>query len=93
MDKEYKLGSFNIDGFDIAPYLNSNKTMNDNYEELTNRVNELEEDNHKLQEEVDECKKDILKIQEVTQRIYNELQSAWDQIDKLKKNNKSEDDY
>ena len=39
-----------------------------------------------LQEEVNECKKDILKIQEVTQRIYNELQSAWDEIDKLKKN-------
>ena len=39
-----------------------------------------------LQEEVNECKKDILKIQEVTQRIYNGLQSAWDEIDKLKKN-------
>ena len=61
-------------------------------EELTNRVNELEEDNHKLQEEVDESKKDIFKIQEVVQRLHDELQSAWDQIDKLKKN-KSDDDY
>ena len=39
-----------------------------------------------LQEEVNECKKDILKIQDVVQRLYDELQSAWDQIDKLKKN-------
>ena len=68
---------------------------NDNevIEELTNRVNELENDNHKLQEEVDETKKDILKIQEVTQRLHDELQSAWDEIDKNKKRNKSDDDY
>ena len=36
-----------------------------------------------LQEEVNECKKDILKIQDVVQRLYDELQSAWDQIDKF----------
>ena len=47
-----------------------------------------------LQEEVNECKNDISKIQEVVQRLYDELQSAWDQIEKLKrKNNKSDDDY
>ena len=46
--------------------------MNNNnevIEELTKRVNELESDNHQLQEEVDETKQDILKLQEVVQHL------------------------
>ena len=58
-------------------------TMNDNnevIEELTKRVNELESDNHQLQEEVDETKQDILKLQEVVQRLHDDLQMALNDI-------------
>ena len=52
--------------------IDSVNRMNNNnevIEELTKRVNELESDNHQLQEEVDETKQDILKLQEVVQRL------------------------
>eukprot|EP01051_Picozoa_sp_SAG22_P023721 SAG22_NODE_6244_length_881_cov_1.054987_1_plen_52_part_00 len=40
-----------------------------------------------------EALSNILKIQEGTQRTHDELQSAWDEIDKNKKSNTSDDDY
>ena len=70
--------------------------MNNNnevIEELTKRVNELESDNHQLQEEVDETKQDILKIQEVVQRLHDDLQMALNDINEIKNKNKSDDDY
>ena len=70
--------------------------MNNNnevIEELTKRVNELESDNHQLQEEVDETKPDILKIQEVVQRLHDDLQMALNDINEIKNKNKSDDDY
>ena len=70
--------------------------MNNNnevIEELTKRVNELESDNHQLQEEVDETKQDILKLQEVVQRLHDGLQMALNDINEIKNKNKSDDDY
>ena len=70
--------------------------MNNNnevIEELTKRVNELESDNHQLQEEVGETKQDILKLQEVVQRLHDDLQMALNEINKIKNKNKSDDDY
>eukprot|EP01051_Picozoa_sp_SAG22_P019359 SAG22_NODE_3549_length_1649_cov_3.500000_3_plen_69_part_00 len=64
---------------------------NEVIDELKNRVYELESDKHNLQQEVDENKMDILKLQEVVQRLYDELQSARGDIDELKKRDK--DDY
>ena len=70
--------------------------MNNNnevIEELTKRVNELESDNHQLQEEVGETKQDILKLQEVVQRLHDGLQMALNDINENKNKNKSDDDY
>ena len=70
--------------------------MNNNnevIEELTKRVNELESDNHQLQEEVGETKQDILKLQEVVQRLHDDLQMALNDINEIKNKNKSDDDY
>ena len=70
--------------------------MNNNNEvigELTKRVNELESDNHQLQEEVGETKQDILKLQEVVQRLHDDLQMALNDINEIKNKNKSDDDY
>ena len=70
--------------------------MNNNNEvidELTNRLNEFESDNQQLQEEVDETKQDILKLQEVVQRLHDDLQMALNEINRIKNKNKSDDDY
>ena len=70
--------------------------MNNNnevIEELTNRVNELESDNQQLQKEVDETKQDILKLQQIVQRLNDDLQMAFNEINNKKNKNKSDDDY
>ena len=76
--------------------IDSVNRMNNNnevIEELTKRVNELESDNHQLQEEVGETKQDILKLQEVVQRLHDDLQMALNDINEIKNKNKSDDDY
>ena len=76
--------------------IDSVNRMNNNnevIEELTNRVNELESDNQQLQKEVDETKQDILKLQQVVQDLYDDLQMALYEINKIKNKNKSDDDY